>query len=234
MDIRDPKIRYAVMHTKILRPPEQTLATFGITNIHYYLLTEPIYLEEEEEKDSETVIREGNVISQRPRVVTPNYMNQLEGFGPNAKNYLKEIMRQFGHDAPGLFYNYKNDQKGLNIVSSRLMLVADKISTEIDERGEKLAVIIKGEDELWDVSLLKFIYELTANSIAGNLMQLNSRGLLRIDEEGIPMDARLRIEEHFSSVIRGDSSPAEPKDELERWNLFEEYQDRFFRLFQKK
>lgn len=233
MDIRDPKIRYAVNHTKILRPPKQTLATFGITTIHYYLLTEPVYLEEEEEA-SETVIREGNVISQRPRVVTPNYMNQLEGFGPNAKNYLKEIARQLGPDAPGLFYNYKNEQKGLNIVNSNLTLVADKINTEINERSEKLAAIIKGEDELWDISLLKFIYELTANSIAGNLMQLGSRGLLRVDAEGIPMDARLRIEEHFSSVIRGDSSPAELKDELERWNLFEEYQDRFYQLFKKK
>jgi hypothetical protein len=167
-------------------------------------------------------------------VVTPNYLNQLEGFGHNAKNYLKEITRQLGRDAPGLFYNYKNEQKGLNIVSSSLSVVADKINTEINERDEKLTAIIKGEDELWDVSLLKFIYELTANSIAGNLMQLGSRGLLRVDAEGIPMDARLRIEEHFSSVIRGDSSPAELKDELERWNLFEEYQDRFFQLFKKK
>lgn len=233
MDIRDPRIRYAVSHTKILRPPKQTLATFGVTIIHYYLLTEPVYLEEEDEA-SETVIREGNVISQRPRVVTPNYMNKLEGFGPNAKRYLKEIARQIGPDAPGLFYNYKNEQKGLNIVNSSLPLVADKINTEIDQRSENLATIIKGEDELWDVSLLKFIYELTANSITGNLMQLGSRGLLRVDAEGIPMDARMRIEEHFSSVVRGDSSPAELKDELEQWNLFEEYQDRFFRLFKKK
>jgi len=233
VDIRDPRIRYAVSHTKILRPPEQTLATFGVTSIHYYLLTEPVYLKSDEEIN-ETVIREGKVISQRPRVVTPNYMNKLEGFGPNAKKYLEEIVRQIGYDAPGLFYNYKNEQKNLNIVNSSLRLVADKINTELDERKEKLAAIIKGEDELWDVSLLKFIYELTANSIAGNMMQLGSRGLLRIDAEGIPMDARMRIEEHFSSVIKGDSSPAELKDELERWGLFEEYQDRFFRLFKKK
>jgi len=233
MDIRDPKIRYAVSHTKILRPPEQTLATFGITTIHYYLLTEPVYLEEEEEADG-TVIREGSVISQRPRVVTPNYMNKLEGFGPNARKYLKELARQIGSNAPGLFYNYKNEQKVLNIVSSSLTVVADKINAEIDERCEKLTAVIKGEDELWDVSLLKFIYELTANSMTGNLMQLGSRGLLRVDADGIPMDARMRIEEHFSSVIRGDSSPAELKDELEQWNLFEEYQDRFFRLFKKK
>jgi hypothetical protein len=233
MDIRDPKIRYAVSNTKILRAPEQTLATFGLTSIHYYLLTEPVYLQSDEEIN-ETVIREGKVISQRPRVVTPNYMNRLEGFGPNAKKYLEEIARQIGYDAPGLFYNYKNEQKNLNIVNGGLRMVSDKINQELDERKEKLAAIIKGEDELWDVSLLKFIYELTANSITGNLMQLGSRGLLRIDAEGIPMDARMRIEEQFGSVIRGDSSPAELKDELERWNLFEEYQDRFFRLFKKK
>ena len=46
--------------------------------------------------------------------------------------------------------------------------------------------IIKGEDTLWDVSILKFIYEITQNSVADNVRQLNQRGLLNMDPSGLP------------------------------------------------
>ena len=45
MDIDDQRIRDAVQHTEILRLPKQMLATFGMTNIYYYLVTEPAYSE---------------------------------------------------------------------------------------------------------------------------------------------------------------------------------------------
>ncbi len=43
------RIKRAVNHTHIIRPPQQLLATFGQTNIHYYLLTEPVYADLEVE-----------------------------------------------------------------------------------------------------------------------------------------------------------------------------------------
>ena len=47
------------------------------------------------------------------------------------------------------------------------------------------------------------------------------------------MEARLRIEEMFSKVSSDDLDPSELKDELDQWELFEEYQDRFFGLFNR-
>ncbi|MCK5433818.1 MAG: hypothetical protein KAI42_00825, partial [Dehalococcoidales bacterium] len=61
-----------------------------------------------------------------------------------------------------------------------------------------------------------------------------SRGLLDIDAGGIPVDARVRIEELFREVSRGESEPHELKAELDHWNLFEEYEDRFLTIFKKK
>jgi hypothetical protein len=37
----------------------------------------------------------------------------------------------------------------------------------------------------------------------------------------------------FSRLCRGEIRPDELKDELERWGLFEEYQDRFLALFRR-
>jgi hypothetical protein len=111
--------------------------------------------------------------------------------------------------------------------------VVDKLNTEIDKRADPLASIIKGEDELWDVSLLKFIYEMTKSSLRDNLLQLGARGLLDTDASGVPVDARLRIDELFRRVSRGELEPRELKEELDRWGLFEEYEDRFLAIFKK-
>ncbi len=232
MDIDDERIKYAIQHTQILRVPKQSLSTFGTTNIYYYLVTEPVY-SELVKNVTETVVREGRVIAERPRIVTPYYLSRLEGFSPDARRYFEALSREHGSDAPGLFYTYKNEPKELNIVSDNLPSVVNKLNEEIDKRGDRLTSIIRGEDELWDVSLMKFIYEMTRSSLRNNLMQLGSRGLLDIDAGGIPVDARVRIDELFRKVLKGESEPSELKAELDRWNLFEEYEDRFFNIFKK-
>lgn len=238
MNYDDDRIKEAVSHTQILRPPQQTIATFGITRIHYYLLTEPAYSglfgEEEAEKEQETIVREGLVVAQQPRIVTPYYLSQLDGFSPEATRYFDMMVEKLGHNAPGLFYAYKNEPSGLNIISEKLPTVVENINTDIEKRSERLTTIIKGEDALWDVSLLRFIYELTRHSVQDNIMQLGNRGLLGVDNFGVPMDARHRIEDLFAQVALGEHSPSELKDELERWGLFAEYQDRFFNLVRKR
>ena len=233
MDIDDEKIRYAVNHTEILRPPKQSLATFGSTNIYYYLVTEPAY-SELVKNVTETVVREGKVIAERPRIVTPYYLSQFEGFSPDAKRYFEMLIRTYGPDATGLFYTYKNEPKELTIVSDNLLSVVSKLNAEIDKRGDPLTSIIKGEDELWDVSLMKFISEVTRKSLRNNLLQMGTRGLLDIDAGGVPVDARVRIEELFTKVAKGKAEPHELKAELDRWGLFDEYENRFLAIFKKR
>lgn len=230
--IDDERIGYAVRHTEILRLPKQSLATFGTTNIGYYLVTKPVYAELTKDVN-ETVVREGRVIAERPRIVTPYYLSRLEGFSADAKIYFDALIKMQGPNVPGIFYTYRNEPKGLTIVAGDLMSVVDKINSEVDQRGDPLVTIIKGQDELWDVSLMKFIYEITRSSIQDNLLQLRAKGLLDVDAGGVPMDARVKIEELFKKLLRGEIEPRELRDELERWDLFDEYQDRFFSIFHK-
>jgi hypothetical protein len=232
MDL-DKRIEDAVRHTETLRSPKQSLYTFGTTNIHYYLVTEPAY-SELIKNITETVVREGRVIAERPKIVTPYYLAHLEGFGAEARRYFESLVEEHGSNIQGLFYTYKNEPKELTIVSDNLLSVVDKLNAEIDKRGDPLVAIIKGEDELWDVSLMKFIYEITRRSAPDNLRQLGRRGLLNIDAGGTPVDARIRIDELFEKVAKGECEPSELKDELERLGLFEEYEDRFLNIFRKK
>lgn len=229
----DERILDAVRQTEIIRLPKQTLSTFGITNIYYYLLSEPVYTELSNDI-TETVIREGRVIAQKPRVVTPYYLTRLEGFSADARHYFEMLSQQHGANAPGIFYAYKNEPKEMNIVSDGIPAVVDKLNADIDRRGDALVSIIKGRDELWDVSLMKFIYEVTRQSVGGNVRDFGSRGLLNMDRRGIPGEARMRIEQLFARVEAGEIEPRELKDELDRWDVFEDYQDRFLGLFRKK
>jgi hypothetical protein len=232
MSTSDEKIEYAISHTVVLRPPKQTLSTFGTTNIYYYLLTEPSY-KELVEGEGETVVREGRVRAEKPKVVTPYYLANVEGFSEHAKRYLNMIAREYGPYTRGLFYGYKNEPKELNIVSSDMDSVVRKLADKIDMEGDRLATIIKGVDELWDVSLLKFIFDMTRYSLDSNVFELDRNGLLDVDSRGIPRDARQSIEQLFALVEKGELDPSALKVELDRWGLFGDYEDRFLRLFKK-
>ena len=225
----EERLAQAVMRTQVLRKPKQSLATFGVTNISYYLLTRPAYAEGDV---AETVVRMGHVIANRPRIVTPYYLSRLDGFSADARSYFQKLIETHGADAPGIYYTYRNEPQGTDIISNGIDDVLAKINAEIDARGDPLAAVIQGEDTLWDVSLMKFIFEMTSASLGGNLADFHSRGLLDI-KGGIPTEARLNIEDMFRRLKEGSIEPHELQQELERWGLFEAYQDRFLAAFRR-
>jgi hypothetical protein len=221
----DERIQFAVEHTEVLRAPMQSLATFGTTNIYYYLVTELA--------EWVNVVREGRVIAGRPKIVTPSYLINLEGFSSQARKFIEMMAERYPHQ-PGIFYTYKNEPRGMNIVSEPINAVIGKINQLVDDRRDPLTAIIKGVEALWDVSLLKFTYELTTSSVQANVAELEKRGLLRIDSSGVPQDARNHIEELFEKTRWEPSSASELVAELKQWGLFHEYQDRFLSLFKRR
>lgn len=233
MEPRREKIEYVVENTEVLRPPKQALVTFGSTTVHYYLVTEPVYVELSDIAD-ETVIREGKVIAERPKIVTPSYLvNLFQGF-EHGKEYAEFMLREYGPHEPGLLYRYKNELNSTDIVSEPLSEVATKLIAKLDWEKEPLATVIKGVDEMWDVSLMKFIHDFTANSFHNNVAELQGKGFWDIDDSHIPRGVRIRIEEIFDQVWKGQRQPQELKLELERWGLFREYEDRFLNLFRRR
>jgi hypothetical protein len=213
----------AIGKTKILRMPRQSLATFGVTTINYYLLSYPAYADENE---AETVVRMGHVIANRPRIVTPYYLSRLHGFSEDAKRYFEKLIEIHGADAPGIYYTYRNEPGSTDIISNGIDDVLAKINKEIDDKKDALAAIIFGEDTLWDVSLMKFIFDVTSSSVNSNIADFHSHGLLDI-KAGVPSEALAGIEEMFVLLKNGVINPRDLQLELERWGLFDEYQDRF-------
>ena len=224
MDINE-RMKNALERTELIRPPRQHLATFGNTVLSYYVVTGLA--------DGVTVVRDGNVIAERPRIVTPSYLVNLEGFSQKARTYFSDIAR--GHpDDPGIFYKYKNEAKKMNVVSEPLKQVISNLDARLEEEKNPLSAIIKGVEEFWDVSLVMFIYHLTSSSVSSNVAEFSSRGLLTMDNSGVPGEARQHIEELFEMVGLDISKASALVSELNRWGLFNEYQDRFFAMFRSK
>ena len=233
MDETDRRFWQAARDTHVVRPPRQLLATFGSTVIRYYLVTEPSYAELDAQRaKDESVVREGTVKAERPQVVTPFYLMRHEGFGPDATRFLEELVREHGPHSPGMLYTYRNEPMETSVVSGAPGEVAQRISERLDREQRGLEAVIRGVDELWDVSLMKFIYELTNNSLQANTEELHRKGLLEMEGK-IPREARQRIEWLLQQARQGQVEPAEVHRELERWDLFDEYQDRFLELFKK-
>ena len=229
MDEIDPQIAKAIQLTRVIRPPKQHLATFGATNLRYYLVTEPSY--DLRPGEEESVVREGKVESHRPAIVTPTYMLNLEGFGDIARRYMESMVARFGPNSPGILYQYRNEPAGMEIVGGRVPVVAQRIADDLDQRGVDAAGVILGMDMLWDVSLMGFIYQYTAASLASNVGEMQSMGLLDPHPDiNVPRGVIQRIEELFQQASEG-LDPKELHRELVRWGLFDYYQDRFFRLF---
>jgi hypothetical protein len=220
----DSKIQYVIENTRVLRPPRQKLATFGCTNVYYYMVTELM--------QDVNIVREGRVIAAKPKIVTPTYLVNLEGFSGQARRYIQMIAEQNPHE-PGILYSYKNEACEMNIVSQPAADILEKINRRIDERNDPLMAIVKGVEDMWDVSLLKFTFELTSGSVYQNFSEFYGRGRLAADDQGVPQDARQSIEEMFEMTGKDPSQAPELVAELHRWGLWTEYQDRFLKMFRR-
>jgi hypothetical protein len=137
------------------------------------------------------------------------------------------------------------DYDHMDIVSSSISDVIRKIDEDIEKRQDPFCAIIKGVDEFWDVSLTKFIYDLAVNSAyfsqlpelnKNQLISLSTTGLplLSKDSLGVPIAAKIEIENLFMLYEKGEIEANRLKEELDSWGLFEYYQDRFFNLFKKR
>ncbi|MGM0442531.1 MAG: hypothetical protein ACQEQC_08950 [Elusimicrobiota bacterium] len=217
-------IKYVLEKTEILRMPSQKLSTFGTTNITYFLLSS---------LEGITRLRKGKVVSKRPEIIQPPKIDQLfEGFGEDSEKYAREIYEQFGENPKILNYQFKNTTSSTSEISQSVEEVYDKILKQIKEKDNNLYAIIKTEDKIWQISMMKFIVDLTLESAEGNIADLKNRGMFT-DSAGIPENVRNKIQYLFKEAENNREKMKELGKLLNKYDLFEEYEDRFFGLMDK-
>ncbi|NLB35373.1 MAG: hypothetical protein GX817_06125 [Elusimicrobia bacterium] len=218
-------VEYAMKRTRILKMPRRSLSTFGITNIDYYMLSRV---------DEQTRVREGRVISSRPEIIKPAEFTELfEGFGEDGEDYGKEIFELFGKNPRILNYRFKNEARSVSDTTSSLREVYDKLKEKTSGNEAPLSAIIEGMDSAWQISVMKFIVDMTLKSASENISDLEDKGMFP-DEHGVPQNVRNRIEYLFAEAEKNPEAINKIGSFLNEMNLFRDYEDRFFRLLKKK
>ncbi len=221
-------IWYAARSTRIVYMPPKLLETFGETNVKYLVAAEDL------DNPGKIHLRQGLVIAERPRIVTPRYvMNQyIENFGDDARKYFDEIMNR---DANAKFMQYgltfRKEEFNHQSVTGNLEEVAEQAAKDAQDNLQELRGVIIGCDERWEVSLMYFITQLVQRSLPHNARDYARRGLL-MEHNGVPR----AISNELEAEMERCSSKEDAKRlgaKLRDYGLFDLYEDRFYELYKR-
>jgi hypothetical protein len=219
---------YAVSVTRVLLAPRQTLETFGATTIRYHLISELM------DDAGKVRVREGRVRSERPQIITPSQFAEqlLEGFGDKARHYAEWLMRH-NEMARILRYglHFKKDEVSQEIVTDTLDAVGERVKADVEGRRDPLTAVLIGADEMWEVSLLRFVVDYIEHSAPANLQDFNQRA-----REDAGFQSAMKLQEVEADFQRAAQNPAyigALGDKLQRLGVFDRYEDRFYALVRR-
>jgi len=217
---------YAAMHTDIVLPPKRALETFGSTLVNYHLVSE---LPDDPRK---VRIREGRLEAHKPAIITPEAYarDELEGFGAEARKYY-EFLKEHEDSIRILQYGYNLRQESFSeqVVTDSLSAVLERVVKDVQSADDPFAVVIKGVDEPWDVCLVKFFWFEANASVPFNMQEME-RAKKAVCDDSLPRQVRGEVEAAFARAQENPALVRELGSFLRRRGLFEQYQDRFFKL----
>ncbi len=172
-------IHYALEMTKVLREPDRRIDTFGDTSFEFQLISELM------DRTGEIRIRTGKVEAMRPRILKPEPYREvdLEGFGPDARarfDKLVERLRAEGKDLAFLQYGFqfRRGEVHEEVVHDTMDAVRGRVLDAIRVSGNPALAVIEGVDDAWEISILKFSFEMILRSHEINTFDFKRRGLL--------------------------------------------------------
>jgi len=155
----------------VVRYSQPNLFTFGDTRLKYTVIAPS------EIHQGETVLREGQVVVQKPMII--NLLGaegvHLEGFGEfdQMPGFLIERMAYI----PRL--NYRNQEGRMEIVSTPANELIEQVIKKLDTEGDNLMGVMKSPAGAWQIGVLRYSVEKIVQSTPYNIQELRERGFLK-------------------------------------------------------
>jgi hypothetical protein len=172
-------VQYAMETTRVLMTPDRRIDTFGDTRFDFLLLSELM------DEAGRIRIRSGNIEAVRPRLIRPDAYRDLEfeGFDEQARERIDrmiEKMRQSGQDMAFLNYGFRFARGKVTeeLLSDSIDNVRERLLGRAREEGNPAQAVIEGVDDAWEVSVVKFTFDMILASLPINQFDLKRRGLL--------------------------------------------------------
>jgi hypothetical protein len=159
----------ALKQTEIVRARVSALQTFQTTNVPYILLSES------EINEGDTVVRRGEVMVDKPSLILPPNLPQLEGFEfKEGQSFDQQAMINFllirGVSLPSLKYN--NTTFNLDIFEGNLNKAVKHYLEELQRQENVSAGLFIGPEDVWQFSLLIFICSQIARNTEMDIRKL--------------------------------------------------------------
>lgn len=159
----------------MLYEPDRRIETFGTTRFTFQLLSELM------DTAGKVRIRTGEVEATRPQIVRPERFQsfETEGFGEEAER-LFEWMRERGHDLAFLKYGFQFRRGNVSeeLVHEPIEHVRERVLAEARRVGDPMNAVIEGVDDAWEISILRFTFDMVKQSYGINEFDFRRRGLL--------------------------------------------------------
>lgn len=172
-------IQYAMETTKVLHEPDHRIQTFGETSFEFQLISEPM------DQVGKVRIRTGEVEAMKPRILRPEpYRDvELEGFDENARARFDAMVEKFkeqGRDLAFLQYGFRFKRGAVNeeLIHDSIDADRDRVMEDIKRTGNPARAIIEGVDDTWEISILKFSFEMILRSHEINAFDFKRKGLI--------------------------------------------------------
>ena len=220
---------YAAEHAEIVLPPSRRLETFGATLINYHLVSEL------PDEPGRVRIREGRLEAARPALIMPSDYARIDaaGFGAEARKYL-EFLREHEDSVRILEYGYSLKQESFSeqVVTDSVRAVTDRVAADVKARELGFDAVLAGVDDPWDVALVKLFWMEVNASAEVNVRELEARRLAELAER-TPSGLRDEVERAFARAADNPALVGELGAFLRAKGVFEQYQDRFFKLVRR-
>ena len=221
-------IWYAAKATQIVYMPPKLIETFGETKVLYTLISEDM------DNPSRLNLRNGLVMAERPRIITPYYYREqnVQNWGADARRYFDEVMSK-SDQARFLQYGLRFTKQDFNCqsVSGNIGDVAEQAARDAQDDLEEVRGVVIGADDTWEVSLMFFITRLVERSLPYNARDIDARGLFRLDD-GIPVAVRSEIEEDMAACQTIEDA-RRLGGKLRDYGIMDSYEDRFYDLYRR-
>jgi len=213
---KDNILDRVMLLTQVIRYPEHHIYTFGDTDFSYKIISS--------NPGGGSTLRSGKLKCKSPAIVTPEtFLETFQGFSNEAVDFARKKYGEMISRIRILGYQFSHALEQEDQYSEDVRMLTERINRET--RGD-IALLVS-PDDLWTISLIKIMLDVLKKSAAGNFQDLQERGFFLTDDE----KKRNEIEILFSEALTDRHYANELAERLREYNLFEEYEDRFFQLF---
>lgn len=155
--------------TEIVRMRLPDLATFDATTVPY------VFLAESAVNPGDTVVRQGQVIIEKPALILPHLSPHFEGFEFErdlqiSEDFLTTFLLVRGIQLPSM--KYRHQQSSLEVLEQSLQHAIEHYQERLTRAEDIQTGLVTGPEDAWQLSLVLLVGAMVVKSAHGDLRRL--------------------------------------------------------------